>query len=435
MKIELAPQQMKVWGCSAPVMLVAGGWGSGKSFVAFLRLLRAIHANPYRREVHGTDRPWSVVMGPSTKILRETMMRTARGLVPDGWIAQEWADDPPRWLFENGHMLSWRSFGSKFEGSNLVSILVDEAHLITDAQLFMNVSMRARDPRAVERVTIFCGLPMDGLLRTHFDRTPQPATQAAFFLRTEDNPFLPPEKLAEYRNLAASGEELAYLEGRWIQRFDSVFHTFSSALYPEGNLTSDRGDRGAVTHLAIDVGDAGFVLFGQVRKANGFDQLHVVDELPVTNLSTEDMARRAKARGWKLVPGASKIFTDPTLRPDEIKALRAAFPGLEQVRAGGKEDPRWSIAFGVDAMKRGFRDSTGARRIVIAAHLAQAAREFPEHDPSRGVIQCITGSRKDPATGLPRKQNRREEHGRDCLRYLTVFLLPVARVGTWRVAG
>jgi hypothetical protein len=436
-RLALSAGQRPIFESDRPVMLVAGGWGSGKTTVSFLRLLRAIVANPRDPMLHGADAPWSVVMGPTTKILKETMMRTARALVPDGWIEREWADDPPRWRFRNGHMLSWRSFGSSFEGANLTAILVDEAHLISDAELFSNLSMRARDRRSRERVTIFCGLPLDGILRQHFDKTPEPPTQRAFFLSTKKNPFLERAKYEEYVNLVAHGEELAYLEGRWIQRFDSVFHTWSSSAYPEGNLLDARGSPSAVTHLAVDVGDAGFVLFAQVREVQwqgrAEKQLFVIDQLPLNNVSTQEMAARAKARGWRLQPGESKIYTDPTLRPDEIAALRTAFPGLTQVRAGGKDDPRWSIEYGIDAMKQAFRSATGLRRIVVASHLASPRRESPEYDASRGIVQCITGSRKDPRTGLPRKQNRKEEHGRDCLRYLTVNLLPMTRVGGARV--
>lgn len=436
--------QREIVQSDADLIFIGGGWGSGKSTAASLRFLRTVSRNPWIPKLHGQRRPRSIVLGPTETVLHETMIPMLQGLLRPGDIAVEHKSRPFSWTLRTGHEITFRSFRGTVEGANLCALLADESHMITKQQVFTNLLERARDPRAVERVTIFCGLPMDGLLRTKFDRHPEPAGQRHWLLSTFDNTFLPPAKLERYREDCPSQEEILFLRGQWIQPFDAVFHTFSSAL-EHGNLTAERGNRDEPVQVALDVGDASFALFAQKRKVacktgDGRvelqDALLIVDHLPVNNAgTTEDVCKLVKARGWKIVPGASRFYTDPTIRPDEIASIRRVFPGIEQVRASGQNDPRYSIDYGIDAIKRAFRDSLGNRRLMISAHLADPKREFDAFDPTRGIVQCITRSVINPATGLPSKQNRKEEHGRDCLRYLVAFLLPIVRSGGARVVN
>jgi hypothetical protein len=427
LRLQALPHQREVYRADAEFIGVFGGWGSGKSTAAADRLLRVIGKNPHDLAKYGRhDRPLTIVAGPTSKVLRESMWRTMNARY-DALIAKRWETPPMRILWRNGHLTSFRSFEALVEGANACGILVDEAHLIHDVPHLMNFKARARDPLANERCAIVCGLPEDGPLREVFDQPIMPASMAAFYFRTDDNHFLPKGFSDQFRAAVSYGEAMKYLEGKWMVGGDAVFHSWDSSR----NVVDLEGDTNAVTHLAFDVGDRGFALWGQEVRINCKRRdgstyvdrgLLIVDDLACDNLSTEGILQEALRRPWKLIPGKSNVYTDPTIRRDELQTIERYLPGMSIVRRS-KGEREFDIPYGVRCINRALRDVDDNSRLMFSRSLLAPKARARFENPERGIVRCVQNSKKDPWTGYPKKENR-YEHGRDCLRYMVSDVLP-----------
>lgn len=207
------------------------------------------------------------------------------------------------------------------------------------------------------------------------------------------------------------------------------------AIYPQYNasrhVTNREGNLDEITHLSLDIGNFGAVLFGQetvvptrdVVGGQGVDKgLHIVDQILTVDESVDRMCYRIKTEtSWNIVPGRSVICVDPTIRRDETKALREHFPGCRIIKRD-RGHAMFPVEAGIRQVQRGLMDALGNVRLTFAPKL---------RNQKLGVLDFLERYRRNEKTNEPIKDNLRDHVG-DALRYMVAEVIPtdkpVARI-------
>lgn len=404
-----------------------GGWGSAKTSGCAMAFLACCFAAPWRPEYRSTA-PKSFVISPTLPVLKESALTELEKFLPrEAILSRREAPHNEIELF-NGHRILLRSGSGKIEGANVVNVWFDEAHAPEfDKTKYLNLQMRARDPLAPFRRVLASGLPETGWLRDVFDH-PDTKTRRTILARTQDNltthgGFLSPDVYAEFLESCGSGEETRYLEGRWMAPTGAVYPMFD----PGVHVVDIEHNKEKPCHLSFDVGNQAACIIaqetqvtlrnevGQLRKETG---IVVVAQLLPDGKSVEDLCYAIKTdpRDFRVLPGRSKITTDPTTDKDEIGWMRKHFPGVTVVRRE-RGDHYWAIEEGVNAVKRALKDTLGNTRILFSRSLGATRR---------GILDVLPRLRYNEFTGKVVKDNT-TDHVHDAVRYLVCEHLPITR--------
>ncbi len=429
----LLPTQDVLLSSDAYIRAIFGGWGSGKTRGAALCFLANCLANPWAREVYGDDRPFSIVMGTTRNVLRDSAHRELRALTPSALIARERTHPDWEWDLVTGHRIVFRTVKGLTEGASACGVWVDEVHLVPTEARWLNYQSRAREPRARRRLVLASGLPEHGWLQSVFDGYPdaehatvgrgasvRSGNRLTLFASSLDNHYLPAEVLEEFRRSASGKTAAKYIDGRWMTPERLVYFEFD----PRVHIVDDPGSRDQPVEVGLDVGDKSAVVFFQHRQRSCKNEagrrfvsagLHVVDELAPRQVSTEDVCRQIRDRGWLISPAKSALYVDPTIRRDEINAIRRVFPDVPLVRKSrrGRAD---STEAGHHAINAALRDADRNVRLTIGSHL-------PRDEDS--LYYAILNFRRGP-NGLPHRDDK-IDHKVDALRYPVAHLMPAAR--------
>ena len=154
--------------CSkARIRVILGQWRSGKTRGAALAFFANCLANPWRAE-YGEDKPFSIVIGFTHKILVDSAYRELKAIIPRELILKERKSPSMEMDLANGHTIKFRTAKGNIEGASACGVWVDEAHRLPSADVYRNYQMRASDVRAAQNVVIVSGLPERGWLEeTH----------------------------------------------------------------------------------------------------------------------------------------------------------------------------------------------------------------------------------------------------------------------------
>lgn len=407
----------------ATVIAIFGGWRSGKTTGAALKFLANCIANPWTPE-YGEDRPYSIVIGLTRSVLRDSGYRELKRIIPKEAIARESnASDDWSLTLTNGHVIKFKTAAGAVEGASACTVWLDEADKLPDETAYLNYQMRASDALGRRFLVIVSGLPESGWLEDTFDRPEHrdSPSRLTIFCATADNHYLPPHVLAEYRSSASKTNAIKYLEGRWMPKTGAIYGEWRPSLH----LVDDAGDKTQPTHLAIDPGAKGAALFLQERvrrvRVGGkiVEQLglHVVDEWLCPREQTMlETARALKSRGWLIHPSRSMVFLDPTTRPDELAAVREVFGDIRPITKA-RGEPAEKVEFGIDCVKAALLDADDNVRLTVY-------RGLPRGD-GRNLLSALT--RYHRKNGKPVRDDT-VDHVLDCLRYPVAHLLPVRRV-------
>lgn len=399
------------------VIVLLGGYGSGKTTGA--AVLIALHAlsTPWTSDYEGAH-PETLVIGKTDKVLKDSSLKTLKQVIPSQLIRKEWSSPGERSiLLSNGHLIKMRTWSGSIEGLTVTALWLDEAHLLDDSQAFANYVARVRDPFARKRKIVVSGIPEFGWLQDLFGPQASYPDSWVKHISTYDNTSLREQDIARIAASCSARDAAVYLRGQWTAPDGAVFHAFDASV----NVTSETIDRQQPVDLAMDVGEQGAVVFMQRKpdiiigsaREPGL-RLHVVDELLPDAQSAGQTAQQAKARGWRVVPGQSMIFVDPTTDRDERQAIEAAFPGVQIVRKIGADESK-NREYGVRCVNAAFRDSEGRTRLTIA-------RQIGHH--RRGLLASIPAMKRSDKSGKIVKDNR-TDHVCDALRYAVAHHLPL----------
>ncbi len=412
-------QELLAWSPSAelepgPVVEAAlGGWGSGKTYAQGMRYtLLALQAGWHSG--YASKRPQGIVVGPNLRLAVRNQLDLIESLLPRTLIKRRWGAPQPRLLLQNGMEIHAIGADSRYEGESLVLCWCDEIqHEVysADPTLYTNLIARLRDPKSRLRHPrmLVSGLPTAGFVRDTFDRP----NDDRLFLRlwaSRQNTRLAAAIFSEIQKATPFGQEDVYLRGQWTQHPDALYPQYR----PELHLVDDPGNRQQPVSVGLDVGNRSAVVIGQRRVVPGTAEtrLHVVDELLGDGLGTDELIDRLRKSGWVLQPGKSEISVDPTIRRDELAAIRRYYPSVHLIQRE-RADPYYEVQAGVRLVQTGLRNATGQVRLTFARHLAANRR---------GVIESLQSLRFNSRTGGMVVDDLRD-HPNDALRYLTCTVL------------
>lgn len=402
---------------------ILGGWGSGKTSAEILVALVSAVQNPWR-PVYGMNRPTTLMITETAKVLRDSLYAAIATVLPEGVIIRETRQ--PAWDLElaNGHVFALRSDAGAIEGLSVCTTIVDEVHKVSNKGDWINYSARARDPHAAKNLVVAAGLPVDnGWLREEFDR-PGDVTRECILMRTTDNTGLSRAYVADLLSRVSDKERRTYLEAEWQTHDGAIYDSFSSLHH----IVDDTGDVNAIVHLGLDAGHRGAVIVAQARPmilADGRQgtRIHVVDELYPDSTTAEAAIREFLTRGWRVAssqPGrpGTCVCVDPKVSDDQILGITRAFAerGLRvDIIKRGRGDPAEAVDYGIRAVQAALRDAAGNVRLTFSSKLSRS------HE--RAILVGLPRYRWDPRTRLPVKDNQ-TDHALDALRYLVCQLLP-----------
>lgn len=424
-----------------------GGWGSGKTHGAARTFFNYCLMNGWH-EVYGTSTPKALIVAPTYRVLQQATLVEFFNVCPSAFVLRRRGPPHNDILLANGVTILTHSGEAEIEGITASVVWIDEIHRPTfanHATRFPNLMARLRDKKAPQKAMIVSGLPESGWIRERFDipgvkpeilsngpdkppvRVYKNDRQCTVLMPTVGNTHNDPDVVSAYFSQCPSGQEESLLGGNWMPPQGAIYPQFSADIH----LTDFRGNADAVTHIGLDIGDHGAMLFAQqapaqirniVGRQHTENGLIVVDQILTHDQSVDAMCYQAKTRtGWNIFGPNTTICTDPTTRRDETKAIRKHFPNARIVkRERGHET--FPIESGIRLTQSALRDALGNVRLRFWRGLA---------DESLGVIDGLQRYRRNPVTGLPVKDNSRD-HCLDALRYLAAEWLrtekPEARI-------
>jgi hypothetical protein len=421
---RLLPAQDSLLRSRARIRAILGGWRSGKTMGAALAFLANCLANPWTED-YGEDRPWSMVVGYTHKVLVDSAHAALKNLIPREIILRERKSPSLEIELTNGHVIRFRTVKGAIEGATCCGVWIDEAHKIPTEKVFVNLLARASDPLARASLFLLSGVPEEGWLREKLDRPEHRADPDRFLVlcSANDNHYLPDHVLANMRSSTSYEAADKYIGGKWQAPAGVIYSGFSLLPYPgEGHLWNWPGDKSRPVHVGMDVGDLGAILLmqevtrkfplpgGRVLEAKG---LHVVHEILPEKMSTLEACRMIKASGWRL-DGNSKICVDPTLSADEIASIRTVFGsdvGIVRAKRGTEQE---QVEYGIRCVQAALRDADKRVRLTFWSGLPRDQRS----------ILTVLGRYHRGPTGKPVRDNK-VDHAVDSLRYPVAHFLPV----------
>ena len=371
--MRLLAKQEQLLMSKALVSAHLGAWGSGKTTSGCLAFLaNCIHPGNGWRPEYGSDRPFSLMVAPTHKVLKDSTYRVFMSICPPELILQERKSPDWELLLANGHIIKMRTIRGSLEGASATGILLDECHLIKNEEVFLNYQSRAREPRAARRRVIAVGLPEAGWMQSIFQNNDGDPNRLTILSSAYENTYLPAEVLEQFRRSAPGKTAKKYLEGEWMQKEDRIYYEFN----PGKHIVDRKIDRSLPVQIGLDVGDKSHVIMAQIVKVTCKNELGrtytdkgllIVDEFPVEKRSTEQVCRLIRDRGW-LINQESAIYSDPTLRRDEIASIRMVFPNLSLIKSSRKGNSD-NVEHGHHCVNCAFSDADGNSRLFIHADI------------------------------------------------------------------
>lgn len=408
----LLPVQRKALLSKARVKVLLGGWGSGKTTAAVMCLVKRALETPWCAE-YGDDHPTSLIVGKTQTVLKDSSYRAVKALIPGNLIRKELKSPAEqKIILDNGHQFLFRSWQGSIEGMNVSgSVMIDEVQLL-DADVFTNLVSRARDPRSgtIPHITL-SGLPLRGWLMEYFGPDAHYPDAEVMHASTYDNRYLSPEAIERIRASCTAEDAETYLQGKWHIPKNVLVYAYD----PCRHILKITGDKSRPVHIGMDPGEKSAVIFLQEYR----DGYMIVDEYSSNRKSIREVMRDVLATGWRLQPGYSKVFTDPTSGRDQLNAIEDAVPkGVEVIRKNKKADVSRSVEYGLRTLNTALKDANGHTRLWLADGLDTS---------SRGIKASFVSCQRNEQGYVVK--NNETDHKLDALRYLVADLMPLASDG------
>lgn len=407
----------------APVstLAVLGGLGSGKTTLAQMLAIQHCLTFGGWTPAHGSRHPVFLVLGPSAGSTRNTILPKWDELLPRSLVLKRWSSPQLKIRLINGCDVIFTSCDSDdWQGVSSIGLAADEISFNqywANPKTYPDMRLRARDPLAKELLLVFSGLPTLGSVRDAFDldglSEAERRNRRTIILGTKQNTFLS----SEVRNAKVSRTPSVYaealLEGRWMPALNALYEAYDESVH----LVDDtRIDPRAPVHVGLDVGNQSAAVLGQhCTTPDGRRGALIIGDVVTRYSSVEAtaVAVRESDFGRQILPGHSTICVDPTIRQDEIIALRKIFPGVH-ILVRPKTDPFYHVDAGTRLVQGALMNAERKASLFFARRLKGT---------KRGVIDAILGTRTSDRTGARLKLDTLD-HAEDAMRYLVQFLLP-----------
>ena len=364
------------------VLAVLGGLGSGKTTVGVKCSALHCFRNGWH-EGYGEDEPRFVVMRPTLRGLTDDLIPRYRKEIPRELIRKKWKQPFPRWELHNGvHIIFMSGDSDAWSGWDLIGFHIDEIDLpvFDDPNRWTDMMLRLRGP-ALEFLMLVSGKASLGFVRETFkvdDLPPEDRfNRKTWLFGTDDNPFLSPEARRQALRGTPSHYQRALLKGGWLPASGSLFPMFQEELHV---LPDSAVDPHAPCHVGIDAGVTSAAVIGQERtirlKDGSTDRgALIVGDVIRHGSSLKDLCKAVRATPFnsRLYPAKSKILADPTIRQEELDAIRSVFPGFHVICRERKDD-LYSDAAGLRTIQAGLLDAADDTRIYVCGSVKKTGK-------------------------------------------------------------
>jgi hypothetical protein len=421
--------QVKAHQAPEDIVLLAGGWGSGKTSWLIAEALRNTVLNP------GLP---GVLVSPTFPLQRRTLYRAIIDFFPEatrwptgsarasdclGPLVQDWSSRDRMLTMWNGAQWIFASADDpgSLEGMTLAWGCLDEPRLIRH-EAWRIFNSRIRDNRSAQLRRSIAGVPSMGWMFEEFGK-PGP-NRVMVKARTADNPHLPAGYI-ESLNLSDKLAQ-AYLEGEFVVLSGVVFWTYDPA---GGSVVDIQPDPSRPTFGALDFGGRR-PAFMVIQEVEGLGEV-VVEEVCVSDTLEQVFANQCaellesysltmldcycdpagKARNAQTGLSSLQIF-ESTFRSRGVLAgnLQYSLNPIER-----------HIPNGVEATRARFQDHTGKRHLFVSKHLTETSRTSRYPTGVLGIHGSLLSYRYNQKTNtnIPRKTGE-DDHFPDALRYYIV---------------
>lgn len=405
----LLPHQRELLRFRAPPGVIEtaaalGGWGSGKSYSAATKFLSVAMENGWDHR-YGSTRPLAVILSPTMTTMRQATLTQFYKVCPPALIKKRWGSPRNEILLINGVSVLQHSGDSTLEGLDCCAVWVDEVqHRVfsSNVEKFLNYRARLRDPFAKRKCLVASGLPSAGFVRDQFDI--QSPARKTVLSPTRSNSYIDQAVVSSFYESCPSGQEEMLLGGQWMPTAGAVYPQYDAGLH----ITDQQGDPGKPTHVSMDIGNHGAILFGQeidvpVKDITGRvtqdKGLLIVDQILTSDQSVDGMCYQIRTgTQWNTGGPKTKVTVDPTARRDELLSLRRHLPNATIVKRdrGHSMHP---IESGIRVVQRGLRDALGNVRLKFSRGI--------ERQPL-GIIDGLQRYRRNESTGVAVRDDSRD---------------------------
>lgn len=421
------PDPQSRYGAPLSILAALGGYASGKTTLGALLMFLHVVRNLWR-PAYGDANPICVAMAPTLGGINKSLIPVYERIVPPELIRKKWGAPHPRWLFHNGCDLLFIPGESRaIEGMTICGLHIDEVDkpCFADHTEWTNLLLRLRDPQAAHLLCIATGLSAIGFVRDTFDLDrldPQSRfNRKTVLMGLNENPFVSPAARLQVLASVPDGYQRALVDGGWLPTEGALFPMFREDLHV---VPDSWADPAGMVHLGLDVGISSAAMVVQPFTPKG--QQHrgclVVDEVIAKHSSVEDLCSQVKATkfGHQLVPGRSIIACDPTIRVDEVNAIRRVFPGVHVLKRE-RSDRFYREEPGVRLVQAALRNASGQTSLYFCERVRHTRN---------GVLDALRSLQYHERTGKQRTDDKRD-HPADALRYAVQLVLqdaPIAKV-------
>jgi hypothetical protein len=422
--LGLMPHQREFAYGKASSILLAGGWGSAKTYGGVGFIDWKLYTNPGRT---------GIVMQPTHRLLRDFVRQEFLPAFGHMITGQSKIDN--EWYLRGGRRVIFLSgfVPARLEKYKAAWAYIDEGGLFS-SEIFPRIWARLRDSENPQLG--ITGTPIWGWLKDKFDKR-NDSERKIIHARTQDNVFLHPSFIENLRASCPARLAEAYLNGQFVPPGGTVYPEFDEAVhcidwkpqpqFPIGVIIDwgarsphvlfvQRIPRGTLLKAPAEVTDRdGAVVFDELI-VDGSSQSIMTDRLCHLIL-----AKYSKIHWGACDPADGGVH--PTSGLNQIGIANR----ILDIKLRFTTDPKLTpIKAGIEHLKSMLHPFAGKPSLYFARSLLQ------NHSP-RAMLNAIRAysypKEKDgkPMDDEPEKDGI-SDHAVDCLRYCAINYFPIIRL-------
>lgn len=272
--------QLQFWDMPNRIVLLIGGYGSGKTYIGALKSIQMSYINRPIPQMY---------ISPSHQLATKTIIVTLKEICNRAGLDYTYNQQRAEFKIHNWDGTIWFGSGDKpdsLRGPNIASAIIDEP-FIQKREVFEQMIARVRHPEATKSQIFLTGTPEQlnwGFNLANNKEMDIGVIQAS----TLDNPHLP-DDYKETLLKSYSKEQIdAYVHGKFVNLTQGrVYHEFDRNKHIQTRNDLQSWDIGAGIDWNVDALSA--CIFRHTK-----DEIHVEKEIRLKNAGTYDLAEQLK---------------------------------------------------------------------------------------------------------------------------------------------
>ena len=283
--------QLQFWDMPNRIVLLIGGYGSGKTYIGALKSIQMSYINRPIPQMY---------ISPSHQLATKTIIVTLKEICNRAGLDYTYNQQRAEFKIHNWDGTIWFGSGDKpdsLRGPNIASAIIDEP-FIQKREVFEQMIARVRHPEAAKSQIFLTGTPEQlnwGFNLANNKEMDIGVIQAS----TLDNPHLP-DDYKETLLKSYSKEQIdAYVHGKFVNLTQGrVYHEFDRNKHIQTRNDLQSWDVGCGVDFNVDQLSA--CIFRHTK-----DEIHVEKEIRLKNAGTYDLAEQLK-----YIYPAIKVYPD-----------------------------------------------------------------------------------------------------------------------------